>query len=212
MIPAAPTDFPEETRMSPIRALLLATALATTTPALAAPVPYTIDSNHTQVIFSYSHFGLSTITGRFANITGTFAFDAADPTNSTIAVTIPIDSVSMGVPRLDEHLKSADFFDATVFPTATFASTKVTAGAPGHLSVAGNLTVHGVSKPVVLDVVINKIGVHPMTDAPAAGFDATTTLKRSDFGVGAYAPNVGDEVTLRITMESHLAEPAAPAK
>jgi polyisoprenoid-binding protein YceI len=190
--------------MTLFRTTLLAIALAAATPAFAAPVPYTIDSNHTQVLFTYNHFGLSNITGRFGDVTGTFAFDAVDPTNSTVAVTIPIESVSMGVPKLDAHLKMADFFEVETYPTATFTSTKVTAAGDNRLSVAGDLTIHGVTRPVVLDVTINKIGEHPMTKTPAVGFDATTTLKRSDFGVGAYVPNVGDEVKVRITLEARI--------
>jgi polyisoprenoid-binding protein YceI len=192
--------------MSLFRTTILALALAATTPAFAARVPYTIDSNHTQVLFTYSHFGLSNITGRFGDVTGTFEFDAEMPANSKVAVTIPIESVSMGVPKLDAHLKMADFFEVGTYPTATFTSTTVTATGDNRLSVAGDLTIHGVTKPVVLDVTINRIGEHPMTKTPAVGFDATTTLKRSDFGLGAYVPNVGDEVKVRITMEARMPE------
>jgi polyisoprenoid-binding protein YceI len=162
------------------------------------------------VLFTYSHFGLSNITGRFGDVSGTFAFDAANPAASSIQVTIPIASVSMGVPKLDEHLKSPDFFDAAQYPDATFASNAVTAAGEGRWKVAGDLTLHGVTKPVVLDVTVNYVGPHPMNKAPVAGFDATTTIRRSDFGVDRMIPGVPDEVRIRITLEAK--GPKAEAK
>ena len=94
-------------------------------------------------------------------------------------------------------------------PTITFKSTKVEAAGDNKLRVFGDLTVHGVTKPVVLDTTINKIGEQPMAKRAAAGFDATTTIKRSDFGVGKYAPNVSDEVIIRITTEAMVPKPGA---
>lgn len=179
-------------------------ALATL-PALAADT-YTIDPTHTQVEFTYSHFGFSNITGRFDKVESEFAFDAADPTRSSVKVTIPVDSISTGVEKLDGHLLSADFFDAQKYPTATFTSTGVTVAGEGRLAVAGDLTIHGVTRPVVMDVTINKVGDHPMSKKPAAGFDASFDIKRSDFGVGGYAPAVSDEVRIEITVESQKAE------
>ena len=188
------------------RRLALSALLAVATfPALAAE-KYEIDPTHTQVQFTYSHLGFSNITGRFDQVQGDFRFDIADPTQSSVSITIPVQSISTGVDKLDEHLLKADFFDAAQFPTATFTSTGVTAAGEGKLAVAGDLTIHGVTRPVVLDVTINKIGEHPMRKRPAAGFDARATLKRSDFGVGAYVPMVGDEVTLSITVEAFQAE------
>lgn len=188
------------------RRLALSALLAVATfPALAAE-KYEIDPTHTQVQFTYSHLGFSNITGRFDQVQGDFRFDVADPSQSSVSITIPVQSISTGVDKLDEHLLKADFFDATQFPTATFTSTGVTAAGEGKLAVAGDLTIHGVTRPVVLDVTINKIGEHPMRKRPAAGFDARATLKRSDFGVGAYVPMVGDEVTLSITVEAFQAE------
>jgi polyisoprenoid-binding protein YceI len=196
--------------MTPFRTPLLALALALlAAPALAAPVAYEIDGRHTQVLFTYSHFGLSNITGRFGDIDGTLAYDAADPGKSSVKVTIPIASVSMGVPKLDEHLKSPDFFDAAQFPDATFASTAVTVAGEGQWKVAGNLTLHGVTRPVVLDATTNFVGPHPMNKAPVAGFDATTTIKRSEFGVDRMIPGVPDEVRIRITVEAKGPKPEA---
>lgn len=179
-------------------------ALATL-PALAADT-YTIDPSHTQVEFTYSHFGFSNITGRFDKVESQFAFDPADPTQSTVKVTIPVDSISTGVEKLDAHLLNADFFDAAQYPTATFTSTGVTVAGEGKLAVAGDLTIHGVTRPVVMDVTINKVGEHPMSKKPAAGFDASFDIKRSEFGVGGYAPAVSDEVRIEITVEAQKAE------
>jgi polyisoprenoid-binding protein YceI len=189
--------------MPSFRLPLLALALATLSlPAFAATAPYEIDPRHTQVLFTYSHMGMSHITGRFGDVSGTIALDADKPAASSVNVTIPVDSLSTGVPKLDEHMKSPDMFDAAQFPTATFASTSVKAVGKDHLQVTGNLTLHGVTRPVVLDTTINFAGPHPMNKAPAAGFDATANLKRSDFGIGYGLPNVGDEVQLRITVEA----------
>ncbi|HMB55655.1 MAG TPA: YceI family protein [Arenimonas sp.] len=185
-----------------MKRILLAALLATSFIATANATDYKIDSSHTQVLFTYAHMGYSHITGRFDKVSGTFDLDPAKLTASKISIEIPIASISTGVDRLNEHLQSADFFDAEKFPTATFKSTKVTDAGKGKLAVAGDLTIHGVTKPVVLDVTINGIGQHPMKKIPAAGFDARTTIKRSDFGMGNYVPAVGDEVTLAITLEA----------
>ena len=182
--------------------LLLAAALAAATPALATAAAYEIDARHTQVLFVYSHFGMSNITGRFMEVSGTFDFDPANPAASRIDVTIPIATVSTGVPKLDAHLQSEDFFDAAKYPTATFKSTAVTAAGEGRWNVAGDLTLHGVTQPVTLAVKLNYAGPHPMSQAPSAGFDAATTIKRSDFGITGMLPNVPDEVHIRITMEA----------
>jgi polyisoprenoid-binding protein YceI len=194
--------------MTVFRTALLALALAASAPALAAPVAYEIDSRHTQVFFTYSHFGLSNISGRFDDVKGTIAFDAADPAASRLEVTIPIDTVSTGVAKLDEHLESPDFFDAAKFPTATFTSTSVAAAGEGKWKVAGDLALHGVTRPVVLDVTTNYVGPHPMSKAPVAGFDATTTIKRSEFGIDRMIPGVPDEVAIRITLEAKGPKPA----
>ena len=194
--------------------LILAAAIAAATFSVAAKsVPYRIDPNHTQVEFSWNHFGFSHITGRFDKVEGTFLFDPADPTQSSVEVTIPISSLDTGVDDLDEHLRSADFFDEEKFPTATFKSTKVERVDEDELKVNGDLTIHGVTKPVVLDVTINRIGDHPLGKRAAAGFDAKLTIKRSDFGVAKYVPNVSDEITIAITTETMVPKPegAAPA-
>ena len=127
-----------------------------------------------------------------------------------MTVTIPVDSIDTGVAKLDAHLKSPDFFDAAKFPMATFKSTRVERAGEHGLKVTGDLTLHGVTKPVVLDVVVNKIGPHPMAGRAAAGFDATATIKRSDFGISNYVPNVSDEIELSVSTEAMVPAASGP--
>lgn len=190
--------------------LLLAAAMFAGFAGAAQAAKYDIDARHTQVFFTYNHFGYSNISGRFTEVTGTFDFDAKDPTKSSIEVQLPISSVSTGVVKMDEHLRSPDMFDEAQFPTASFKSTKVTSAGGNKLKVAGDLTIHGVTRPVVFDVTVNSTA--PKRDTPAAGFDAATTIKRSDFGVNFMLPGVADEVKLSITMEAKAASEAPAAK
>ncbi len=185
-------------------AIIAIAALAFAGNAFAAK--YSIDATHTQVEFTYSHFGFSNITGRFDQVTGEFDLNTENLAKSKISVVIPISSMSTGVDKLDTHLQSADFFDAAKYPTASFKSTMVHVVSDKELHVMGDLTIHGVTKPATLNVIVNKIAEHPMRKTPSAGFDAVTTIKRSDFGVGAYAPAVSDEVTINITMEASAAK------
>ncbi|KJV36464.1 YceI family protein [Luteibacter yeojuensis] len=189
--------------MRALRYLALAGLVATAGTATAAPVTYKLDPGHTMVLFSWNHFGFSNPSANLGNVDGTLVYDEKDPTKATVEATLPLTGLDTFVPKLDEHLKSADFLDAAKYPTVTFKSTKVTAAGKGKLKVAGDLTVHGVTKPVTLDVTLNKVGPHPMMKVQTVGFDATTTIKRSDFGVGAYVPNVSDEIKIHITTEAH---------
>ena len=196
-----------------MRRTLVLAALLVAGLAQAAPVRYDLDPHHTQVRFGWSHFGFSHMVGRFDEVKAQFQFDPADPTKSSVVVEIPIASIDTGVPALDEHLKSADFFDAARYPTATFRSTRVESAGPKALKVSGDLDLHGVTRPVVLDVTINQVGPYPMGGRASAGFDASTTLKRSDWGIAAYVPNVSDEITLSISTEAHVPkDDGAPAK
>jgi len=182
--------------------------------AVAAPVTYKMDPNHTDVIASWSHFGFSNPIAHFGQVDGAIVYDADNVGQSSVNVTIPLAGLEAHVEAFNEHLRSPDFFDAAQFPAITFKSTKVEAAGDNKLRVFGDLTVHGVTRPVVLDTTINKIGEQPMAKRAAAGFDATTTIKRSDFGIGKYAPNVSDDVVIRITTEALVPKPvaAAPAK
>ncbi|HVI57067.1 MAG TPA: YceI family protein [Luteibacter sp.] len=194
--------------MRALRYVALAGLLATAGTAVAAPVTYKLDPGHTMVLFSWNHFGFSNPSANLNQVDGTLVYDEAAPTKATVEVTLPLSGLDTFVPKLDEHLKSADFLDAAKYPTVTFKSTKVTSAGKDKLKVTGDLTVHGVTKPVTLDVTVNKVGPHPMMKVQTAGFDATATIKRSDFGVGAYVPNVSDEIKIRITTEAHDASAA----
>ena len=189
--------------MRALRYLALAGLLATAGTAVAAPVTYKLDPTHTMVLFSWNHFGFSNPTANLGSVDGTLVYDEKDPSKSTVEATLPLTGLDTFVPKLDEHLKSKDFLDAAQYPNITFKSTKVAAAGKGKLKVTGDLTVHGVTKPVTLDVTVNKVGDHPMMKVPSAGFDAVAAIKRSDFGVGAYVPNVSDEIKIRITTEAH---------
>ena len=182
-------------------AALLAFAAA---PAFAAPVTYKIDPTHTIVLAQWNHFGFSNPSASFGNVEGTLVYDAADVARSSVEVTLPLSGLEGFSAKFNEHLRSADFFDAAKFPKATFKSTKVEAAGNGKLKITGDLTVKDITRPVVLDVTLNKAADHPMTKAPTIGFDATTTLSRTEFGVGNYAPAVSDEVELRITTEASV--------
>ena len=150
--------------------------------------------------------GYSNPSANFGNAEGTIVYNAEDLSQSSVEVTLPLSGLNSFTAAFDDHLRSADFFDASVFPVATFKSTQVQAAGTNKLTVTGGLTIKDKTAPVVLDVTLNGAGEHPMAGKPAIGFDATATIKRTDFGVGAYVPNVSDEVQLRITTEAVAAE------
>lgn len=169
---------------------------------------YELDTSHTNVVWSVNHFGFSNPSGKFTGVKGTLMLNEQHPEQSGVDVTIDTRSVLSGVEKLDEHLRSKDFFDVERFPEAHFVSEKVTMAGATTAKVSGTLTLRGVSKPVVLEVVMNKSGEHPMSHQKMAGFSARTVLKRSDFGMNYALPGVSDEVKLQIESEAVLAEPA----
>lgn len=173
---------------------------------------YTLDPSHTNVLAQWTHFGFSQPTAEFRISEGTLVFDAANVSKSSVAVSFPIMQIDTFVPQLDKHLQSADFFDVAKFPTASFKSTSVKPAGTNKFTVVGTLTIKDISKPVTLAVTMNGAGKHAMAGKQAVGFTATASIKRSDFGVGAYAPNVSDEVHLRITTEGMLADAPTAAK
>jgi polyisoprenoid-binding protein YceI len=187
--------------------LTIAAALAVSTGVGAAPGPtldtvkagtYKVESYHTQVGFSLSHFGFTNYSGLFSGATGNLRLDPAHPASSKLDVTIPVDSILTTVPKLTDELKGDKWFDVAKFPQATFASTSVTLGSGGEATIAGNLTLHGITKPVVLHAHLVGAGVNPLDKTYTVGFQASGTINRSDFGVSLYAPALGDEVELSI--------------
>jgi len=191
------------------RLLLTAALVAASANAFAAGVPYKLDPTHTNVIATWSHFGFSNPSANFGDVDGTLVYDAADVAKSSVEVSLPLSGLDSFVPKLDEHLRGSDFFDAAKFPAITFKSRKVEDLGNGKLKITGDLTGKGTTREVVLDAHLNKAGEHPMMKVPTVGFDATTTIKRSDIGVGAFVPAVSDEITLRITTEASVPKAAA---
>ncbi|QAU24146.1 polyisoprenoid-binding protein [Dyella sp. M7H15-1] len=192
--------------MRNFRYVMLAGLLGAAMSTQAAPVTYKLDPGHTMVLFSWSHLGFSNPVADIGLGDGALVFDQQNPSKSTVEVTLPLSNLDTHVPALDKHLKQRDFFDADKYPTITFKSTSVQPVDGKHYKVTGDLTVRGVTKSVVLNATLNNVGTHPMTGQQAIGFNATGSLRRSDFGLGAYVPKVSDEIQLTITTEGQAPE------
>lgn len=169
-------------------------------PASVQPGAYAVEPTHARILFAVDHFGTSTWYGDFSHASGSLTLDPKSPAASRVEVTVPVASISTTNSVLDGELKAPDWFDAAKYPTMTFRSTKVTQTGPGRASVAGELTLHGVTRPVVLDARFKGAGVNPLSKAYTVGFDATGKIKRSEFGVTKYVPLVGDEVELILSV------------
>lgn len=179
----------------------LAFAAIVSTPALAAPETYAVDSTHTFPRFSYSHFGYSTQLSRFDKTSGKVVFDK-DAKTGSVDIVIDMKSVDTGFPTFNEHIQGEDFLDTGKFPTATFKSTKVIFDGDKPTAVEGNLTIKGVTKPVTLTLTSFQAMPHPMLKKDAIGANASTTVKRSEFNAGKYAPYVGDDVRIDVAIEA----------
>ncbi|HAT6936726.1 TPA: YceI family protein [Legionella pneumophila] len=176
---------------------------AFSTDIYAEPQTLTLDNQHTYVLWKVKHLGFSTQAGKwYAN--GQLVLDKDNPQQSKVNVTIKIDDIVTGIPELDKHLKGKLFFDTKQFPKATFVSDKVEVTGKNKAKVYGMLTLHGVTKPIILDVVFNKAGINLLNDRETVGFSATTSLKRSDYGIKALIPEVGDDVEIEIEAEAYL--------
>ncbi|HBI2946268.1 TPA: YceI family protein [Legionella pneumophila] len=176
---------------------------AFSTDIYAEPQTLTLDNQHTYVLWKVKHLGFSTQAGKwYAN--GQLVLDKDNPQQSKVNVIIKIDDIVTGIPELDKHLKGKLFFDTKQFPTATFVSDKVEVTGKNKAKVYGMLTLHGVTKPIILDVLFNKAGINLLNDRETAGFSATTSLKRSDYGIKALIPEVGDDVEIEIEAEAYL--------
>lgn len=177
--------------------------------AQAAPQTFTLDTPHTQIVFSVSHLGFSHSYGKFTGYSGTIVFDPDAPETSSVEVTIDAKSVDLNDAKWNDHVRNADLLDADKFPQITFKSTKVDVTGEKTANITGDLTIRGVTKPVVLATTLNKIDKHPMKGGIVAGFSATASFKRSDFGVSYGLPNVGDDMNIIIEVETNPAEEAA---
>jgi polyisoprenoid-binding protein YceI len=194
--------------MKIFRHLIIATTLTTASLSAMAEkvVTYTIDPTHTQVYFSWNHVGFSNPGAVFREVSGTITGNHDHPEKSSVSVTFPVKSVDSFVPLLNDHLiNSGDYFKTTEHPTITFNSTGIRdiQRQKRTFTLLGDLTINGITRAVKLQARANTVGSHPFYDnADAAGFQATTTLRRSDFGMGKYAPVVSDDLTVTITVEA----------
>lgn len=193
--------------MKTIASTALAAALVLpATTALAAPVAYMLDSSHSQVIFDYEHLGFSTTYGLFSGFEGDIMFDAEEPANSSVDVSIPTRSMLTGWEARFEHFMSDDFFGADEDDMVTFTSTEINVTGENTAEITGELTMNEITQVVTLDTTLNQAGEHPMEGKPWLGFDATTTVLRSDFGMDMFTPFVSDEVNVVISLEAMQAE------
>ncbi len=161
---------------------------------------YSIDGGHSQVLFTYQHMGLTWNMGLLSGATGSLTIDPKAPANAKLSVDVPINTLHSTIAKLDEEFQSAMFFDAAKFPTAHFESTSVTVSGK-TAKIAGNLTIHGVTKPATIDATFLAGGNNAMSKKPTMAFKGTATIKRSDFGLGLAVPMVADSVKLDITVQ-----------
>jgi polyisoprenoid-binding protein YceI len=185
--------------MKGILLLIFATTISTAT--LAASETFTIDGNHTLPRFSYSHFGYSTQLSRFDKTTGKIIIDRKAK-NGSVDITVDTTSVDTGYDLFNEHIQGKDFLDTATYPTATFKSTQLKFAGDQLVAVDGTFTLKGISKPLALKVTSFHCMPHPIYLKEACGANATAVVKRTDFNMGKYAPNVSDEVTIDIPVEA----------
>ena len=190
-----------------MKKFLMAAAIAgTASAAWASPEKYDLDPSHSQVVFSYNHLGYSTTYGMFSGFEGDIVFDQQNPGNSSVSVSIPVKSMLTGWEGRFGHFMSDDFFGAKDGDMVTFTSTGIEVTGDKTAVITGDLSMNGVTKPVQLNTTLNQVGTHPTAGKPWAGFDATTSVLRSDFGLGMFAPYVSDEVKIHISIEASKAE------
>lgn len=188
------------TRRLHLLAPILALAAFT---AAAAPVRYEFDPVHTRVLFAIDHAGFSRALGTVSGSTGTLVFDPDDWSGARLDVSVPIGRVDLGDPKWNQATLARNLLDGERFPEARFVSTRVEPQGPDHARVVGELTLHGVTREVTLEVTLNALKRHPLPPfRRIAGFSATATLQRSDFGIDAWKSMIGDTVELRIEAEA----------
>jgi polyisoprenoid-binding protein YceI len=162
---------------------------------------YSLDPDHGKITWSVSHLGYSTYYGQFTGLSATLTLDPKAPAKSRLSVSVPLSGVLTGSAALERHLAGPDFFDTAKFPAATFSATGIEATSPTTARITGDLTLRGVTKPVTIDANFTQAGINPIDKRYTVGFEGRTIVKRSDFGIEAFLPLVGDEVTLRIQAE-----------
>ena len=160
---------------------------------------YAVEPSHTRLQFSLSHMGFTRWSGDLTGASGSLVLDPKNPAAAKVEVTLPVASVATTNATLDEELRGPQWLDAAAHPTIRFVSTRVVRDGAREATVTGDLTFHGVTRPVTLRAVFNGAGIDPIAKAYTVGFDATTTIRRSDFGVTTYVPLIGDAVDIRIS-------------
>jgi len=173
--------------------------------AFAAPEKYSLDASHSQIVFSYEHLGFSTTYGMFSGFEGEIMFDEENPANSSVSVSMPLMSMFTGWEAREQHFMADDFFGADESDMVTFTSTAIEVTGDNTANITGDLTMNDMTKSIVLETTLNQSSPYPFgpkQGTPTLGFDATTTILRSDFGVGAFAPAVSDEVAIQISLEA----------
>ena len=162
---------------------------------------YAIEPTHAYISMRYNHLGFSEPVLGFTKFAGTLTIDPAKLDQMSLNVTIDATSIDSRVEVFNGHLRGDKFFNVAEYPEITFVSTAIMPASSGHGKVAGDLTIKGITKPVVLDVVLNKAGKNPISQNDTIGISANTTIKRSEWDLGLYAPNVSDEVEIIISSE-----------
>lgn len=193
------------TRFLTACAFAAAFAAQTAAPALAAET-WKLDPSHSQIVFSYNHLGFSTTYGMFSGFDGEITWDRENPAASKVTVSFPVRTMLTGWQARFDHFMSPDFFAAAEDETVSFTSTAIEVTGEKTARITGDLTLNGVTRPVVLEAALTQTMDHPMEGKPWAGFNATTTVLRSDFGLGMFAPYVSDEVAITISVEAMKAE------
>jgi polyisoprenoid-binding protein YceI len=178
----------------------IATLLVSATAGQAAD--YTIDPTHSHILFTIDHFGFAKIVGLFSDFSGTLSFDSNNVSASKLAVTVKTESLQTQFAARDKDLKGADWFNVTEFPEMTYVGSEFVKKDEHTGTITGNLTLHGTTKPVRLNVAVNKVGQNPLDKINSAGFSARGTLKRADFGMKTFSGPIGDDVDLIIEIEA----------
>jgi polyisoprenoid-binding protein YceI len=189
------------------RLAMLTALVAFSATAQATPETFAIDNNHTFAHFTYSHFGFSNQTHQFDKTSGKVVIDR-DAKAGSADIVIDATSVNTGVPLFNEHIQAADFFDTAHYPTIIFKADKMGFEGDQPVSLSGDLTIKGVTRPVTLAITHFMCMPHPMLKVKACGANASTQVKRSDFNMGKYVPSVSDEITLSLSIEALKQQPA----
>lgn len=193
-----------------IRAGLFGLSLVMAAPAMLSTVlaadKYILDSQHSQIVFSWNHLGYSDTTGMFAGFEGELMLDEENPEESSVKIKIAADSLMTGIPVLDDKLKEPALFDVAKHPNIFFDSTRISRTGENTADVQGQLYIKGKKQFVTLKVTLNKVAQHPMLGKRVAGFNATTILQRGDYDMAMGAPFVGNDVELRLSVEAIKAD------